>query len=381
MDGDDVPLSQLGVPQSVPPHADVVPGSEFTIGLPGTVPRTTKKERTKAQMNVIATVFSRVYLARDNASPSTSVDVPVTEGVLANSLAKVLDKLLDSTALSYAIPFGFGPQLVRRLYKSLQSRLPCGTGYVGKHYVSLDGGKFAHAPCVYGGRAATTRDDFDQLIQRLANGCVQGNFLSEKYAILVKEYVDSRGRGDAAQALRQALKDDVVLERATAQVRNAFNQPACPAQPQAQRRVVERKTSDTIMNDKESAFHLDASILEQLGRLSVEDRDEYFTYRCATDDETLKVIKSRCERAAAEKNWILSQQDRDALKSGNNAQGNERTIQEDEEDEVERCDASESESESESDDPHCGSHLDERQRKRLRETDRQPLGHLNPNFL
>ena len=54
--------------------------------------------------------------------------------------------------------------------------------------------------------------------------------------------------------VRQALKDDVVLERATAQFRNAFNQPACPAQPQAQRRVVERKTSDTIMNDRKALF-------------------------------------------------------------------------------------------------------------------------------
>ena len=301
MDGDDVPLSQLGAPQSVPSQPDVVPGSEFTIGLPGTVPRATKKERTEAQMNVIATVLSRVYLARDNASPSISIDAPVTEGVVAKSIATVLDKLLDSTALRDAIPNGFGPQLLRRLYKSLQSRLPCGTGYVGKHYVSLDGGTLVHVPCVYGGRAATTRDDFDQLIQRLTNECLQGSFLSEKYSILVKEYVNSRGRGDAVQALRQALKDDVVLERATAQVRNAFNQPATPTQPQTQRRAVERKTSDTIMNDRESAFHFDASILEQLGRLSVEERDDYVTYRCCTDDEMMKVIKSRCERASAEK--------------------------------------------------------------------------------
>ena len=48
----------------MPPRANVVPGSEFTIGLPGTVPRAMKKERTEAQMNVIAAVFSRVYLAQ-----------------------------------------------------------------------------------------------------------------------------------------------------------------------------------------------------------------------------------------------------------------------------------------------------------------------------
>ena len=58
-------------------------------------------------------VFSRLSCS-DNASPSTFIDVPVTEGVLANSLAKVA-KLLDSTTLIYAIPLGFGPQLVRWL--------------------------------------------------------------------------------------------------------------------------------------------------------------------------------------------------------------------------------------------------------------------------
>ena len=112
-------------------------------------------------MNAIADVFSRVYRARDNASPSTSVDVPVTERMLARSIAKVLDTLLNSTALGDAALYGFGPQLCRLLYSSLQDRLPRGTSHVGKHYVSLESGKFVRAPCVYGGRVATTRADFE----------------------------------------------------------------------------------------------------------------------------------------------------------------------------------------------------------------------------
>ena len=88
--------------------------------------------------------------------------------------------------------------------------------------------------------------------------------MSEKYKNLVTQYVGSRRRGDAAHALRQALKDDVILERVVAQVRNAFNQ-APPAQPQTQRRVVEHKTSNTIINEKESAFHSNGESNEKPG--------------------------------------------------------------------------------------------------------------------
>jgi len=276
----------------------------------------TVAQRKEQGKRMLAKVISAIYVPRENASASSSADIPLTQGITTRSIINVLSSLLDVSYFQTmkAAPSGFTPTCVHKLFEDYHTELSVGTAYANKRYVYVGNrrDKRVQAACVYGGRVASTDDDFDALFRVLDQDLPIEALCADLQTIKSARYASSsRTRCPYARPMKDKIASVISSDIESVFSATSFNAPE-PVREARQTQPVPRSdtaSSDEILQHERQTIFEEQIKLIKLGRLPEHEKELFWTVKHGANQKLTQILHKRSKRTELQKGWVLTDED------------------------------------------------------------------------